>query len=423
LIAPHGDVLKLLLQLAVLLGTAGLFAYVCQRLGQPSVVGELLAGIVLGPSCLSALFPPLREALLPQTPQQGYLLETVSLLGALFLLLVTGMQTDLAMIRRQARVAIGVAIGGLLLPLVSGYALGELMPDRMLAPGGHRVVFSLFVATAMSISAIPVIAKVLMDLNLMRLEIGQTIVAAGMIDDTAGWILLSTVARLARGEEVSAVSVLVAAGSIVGFVLFSFTIGASLVRRALEVVRTENGDHVLTLIVTLTFAWAMLTHSLRLEPVLGAFVMGILFGRLPQLGEEPRRQLMSITMGIFAPIFFAVAGLKVNALALLEPEVARMAFVVIAVAIACKVAGTYAGARLIGRRDHWTALALGAAMNARGAMEIIVATIGLSLGILTQEMFSIIVVMAMTTSLMAPTALRWALRRRGLSVVGDGVFA
>jgi Kef-type K+ transport system membrane component KefB len=420
--APHGDVLKLLFQLAVLLATARLFGHVAQRSGQPSVVGELLAGIVLGPSCLSALFPPLRAAILPQTPLQGYLLETVSLLGAIFLLLVTGFAADLAVIRRHARIAAGVAAGGLVLPLVSGFALGELLPDRLLAAGGSRLLFSMFVATAMSISAIPVIAKVLMDLDLMRREIGQTIVAAAVIDDTTGWILLSMVASLARGEVVTAASVLQAVASVAGFMVLSFTIGAWLVRRALDLVEIEGGgDRTLTLVVALTLAWATLTHLLRLEPVLGAFVMGILFGRLPRLSPAIRQQLTSMAMAIFAPIFFAVAGLKVDAASLLRPDLASITLVVIVVATAGKVIGTYAGARLVGRQGHWTALAFGAALNARGAMEIIVATIGLSLGILTREMFSIIVVMAMTTSLMAPAALRWLLRHR--LVVGQGVFA
>src|SRR5690606_21937019 len=166
-----------------------------------------------------------------------------------------------------------------------------------------------------------------------------------------------------------------------------------------------------TLVVALTFVWGAITQALELEPMLGAFFMGILFGQMRRLPNEVVHRLESMTHGIFAPIFFAVAGLKVDFRDLLAPELLAITGLVIVVACIGKAAGVYAGARLSGGADHWTALSLGAGMNARGAMEIIVATVGLSLGILTQEMYSIIVVMALATSLMAPPTLRWTLRR------------
>ncbi|MGH7856891.1 MAG: cation:proton antiporter, partial [Candidatus Binatia bacterium] len=337
----------------------------------------------------------------------------MSLLGAMFLLLITGLETDLALIRRHARTAMGVSAGGILVTFASGFALGQWIPDELLADPQGRLVFSLFVATAMSISAIPVIAKVLFDLNLMRRDVGQTIIAAGMSDDTSGWILLSIIVGLASGEAVSIAGVGQAIGKVFLFLAVSFTLGRWLVRRALEFVQDEvvSQDRLLTLAVILMFLWAAFTQALELEPVLGAFVMGILLGQMPRLPEAVRHALRSMALGVFAPVFFAVAGLKVNLRILLDPELFGVAIVVIAVATAGKIAGTYLGARLIGRRDHWTSLSFGAGLNARGAMEIIIATIGLSLEILSRDMFSIIVVMAMATSLMAPFALRWVLRR------------
>lgn len=410
--APHHDILALLVQVTVLLLTARGLGELAQRFGQPSVAGEILAGIVLGPAGLSGLSPFLKEWLVPQTQLQGYLLEIVSMTGAMFLLLVTGLETDLALIRRHARTAIGVSLGGILVCFSSGFLLGQALPDALLAAPAERLVFALFVATAMSISAIPVIAKVLIDMNLMRRDIGQTIIAAGMNDDTTGWILLSIVAGLATGHSATLSSVLEAGGSVLAFMLFSFTVGRWLVKRVLDFVQDEvtSRDRLLTLMVALTFGWGALTQALRLEAVLGAFVMGILFGQMPRLPQEVRHTAESIALGVFAPIFFAVAGLKVHLGHLLTPPLIAIALVVIAVASVGKVLGTYLGARLIGGRDHWTALSFGAGLNARGAMEIIVATVGLSLGILTQEMFSIIVLMALATSLMAPPALRWVLR-------------
>ncbi|MDX1663016.1 MAG: cation:proton antiporter [Candidatus Promineifilaceae bacterium] len=410
--APHHDILVLLFQVALLLFAARALGEVAQRLGQPAVVGEILAGILLGPSFLSSLIPVLGEWIIPQSAVQGYLLEVVSLIGAIFLLLITGLETDLALIRRHARTALGVSYGGIITTFTSGFLLGLFLPDFLLADPDQRLVFALFVATAMSISAIPVIAKVLMDLNLMRRDIGQTIIAAGMSDDTTGWILLSIVAGLAGGQAVTAGSIFATVGSVLAFMVLSFTVGRWLVRRVLAFVQDEviSQDRLLTLVVVLTFAWGAITQALHLEAVLGAFVMGILFAQMPRLPAKVHHQLESVALGIFAPIFFATAGLKVNVLNLLEPTLILIALLVIFIATMGKVVGTYVGARLIGGRDHWTALSFGAGLNARGAMEIIIATIGLQLGILGQDMFSIIVIMAMATSLMAPAALRWVLR-------------
>lgn len=411
--ASHQEVLLLLIQIAVLLAAARIFGELALRLGQPSVVGEISAGILLGPSCLSAAFPAIGELIVPQTPTAGHILEVVSLIGAMFLLLITGLETDIKLIRRHIRTAAGVSFGGITATFLSGYALGLHLPDQLLVDPSKRTVFALFVATAMSISAIPVIAKVLMDMNLMRRDVGQTILAAGMSDDTVGWILLSIVAALASGAEVGPVQIASAVGKVAFFMLVSLTIGRKALKWALEYTQDEikSRDRLITLVVVFAFAFGAFTQALNLEAVLGAFVCGILLSTMRRLPQEVPHFLESVALGIFAPIFFAVAGLKVDVKRLIDPELAGYALLVVAVACGGKVIGTYCGARLIGGKGHWTALSFGAGLNARGAMEIIIATIGLSLGILSQAMFSIIVLMAMVTSLMAPSALRFTLAR------------
>ncbi len=411
--APHHDILVLVFQIAVLLLAARAFGEVATRLGQPSVVGEILAGIILGPSLLSGAIPLFGEWIIPQTEVQGYLLEVISLMGAMFLLLITGLETDIQLIKRHAKTAISVSYGGITVTFITGFFLGQYLPEFLLADPDERLVFSLFVATAMSISAIPVIAKVLMDMNLMRRDIGQTIIAAGMSDDTTGWILLSVVAGIAAGDAVTTGTVLQTIGSVLAFLILSFTVGRWLVLKLLIYVQDEviSRDRLLSLIIVMAFLWGAITQALNLEAILGAFVMGILFGMMRRVPEQVFQKLESIALGIFAPIFFAVAGLKVNIVNLFDPTLIVITIIVIAIATLGKVAGTYFGARVIGKKDHWTSLSFGAGLNARGAMEIIIATIGLRLGILSQDMFSIIVVMAIATSLMAPFALRFVLKR------------
>lgn len=411
--APHDDVLSLVVQVAVLLATARGLGWVAQRFGQPTVVGEILAGVVLGPSLLSGLVPFLGRWIIPQNEVQGYLLEVVALIGVMLLLIVTGLETDLNLIRRRFKVSLGVSAGGLSVTFAAGLALGFLIPEDLLADPSQRTVFALFVATAMSIAAIPVLAKVLMDLGMMRRDLGQTMLASAMIDDIVGWTLLGLVTALASADAISAGAVVETVGFVVIFVVATATVGNLLVEKGLAFVQTRlrGPDMVLTLVIVLAFAWGAFTQALHLEPVIGAFAIGILFGRRPRLSADVIHKLEASALAIFAPIFFAVAGLKVDIGAILEPRLLLITLAVIGVATFGKVTGAFLGAKLMSKQSNWAALSYGAGLNARGAVEIIIASIGLGLGVLSVEMFSIIVVMAVVTSVLAPVALRFTLAR------------
>ncbi|HEX8771235.1 MAG TPA: cation:proton antiporter [Acidimicrobiales bacterium] len=404
------EVLLFLLQFVLLLATARCLGTFATRLGLPSVVGELLAGVLLGPSLLGNVSPELFQEIFPQTPGQVHLLEIASWLGVIMLLILTGLETDVGLIVRKGKSALAISLGGIALPFASGLALGFLLPNDFLASPDKRLVFALFIGTAMSISAIPVIAKVLMEMNIIRRDIGQITLAAGMIDDTIGWILLSVVAGLASS---GAINPLTAGQSIlsVGLVLLvAFTVGRKLVDVLIRTLDNHvGGDTVMiTTLMVLALAFATITQALHLEAVLGAFIAGILVGQVKRFDDRLRHMFEQVTLGIFAPLFFAASGLRVDLGRLAEPKTLAVGLVVLAIAILGKFVGAYAGAR-VSRLGHWEALSLGAGMNARGAMEIIVATIGFSLGILTAEMYSIILMVAIVTSLMAPPILRWTL--------------
>ncbi len=409
--APHHDVLVLIIQIGVLLLAARVLGEIAQRFGQPSVVGELLAGIILGPSLLAGFFPVIGQWLVPQTAVQGYLLEVVSMFGAMFLLIITGLETDIPLIKRRGKTAFSIAAGGLILPFLSGFLMAHYLPDFLVGEGS-RLVFNLFIATAMAISSIPVVGKVLMDLNLIRRDLGQTILASGMIDDTTAWVLLSIILGLATGQAITAGTFIYAIGKITAFYVLSFTVGRWLVKKGLRFVqdRMNSAYSILTFVVVVAFLFGAIAQAIRIEAVLGAFVAGIIFGMLPRLPKNVIHKLESIALGVFAPIFFAVSGLKVDIISLLEPTLLIITSIVLAIAILGKLIGAYAGARFIGE-DHWSSLAYGSALNARGAVEIIIASIGLSMGILTQNMYSIIVLMAMATSIMAPSLLKWTVSK------------
>jgi Kef-type K+ transport system membrane component KefB len=409
--AMNDDILKLLIQISVLLLTARLFGEFSQKIGQPAVLGEILAGIVLGPSLLGNLFPFIHGWIIPVTENQINLLEVVTLIGAMFLLLITGLETDLQLIKHHAKKTLGIAFGELPISLACGFTFGLLIPSSFLVNPDQRIIFALFIAIAISLSAIPVIAKVLLDLKLIRRDIGQITLAVGMFDDAVAWILLSIVLGLIGGDALSIGNVSYSFLKVILFVVLSYSLGKLIIKHLLNFTmnRISIRDKVLSLIMIFTFALGAVVQSIGLEAVLGAFIAGIIFSQTSAIPRDSIDKLEGMTFGVFAPIFFASAGLKVNIIDLFKPELIFIGIGIICVAVISKFVGAYIGARFFAKTDHWTALSFGAGLNARGAIQIIVAIIGLSYGVLSEEIYSLIIVTAVVTSLMAPVMLRWTL--------------
>ncbi|MFC4544695.1 cation:proton antiporter [Halosolutus amylolyticus] len=406
----HHELFLVIAQLAVLLFVARTLGELFRSIGQPAVVGELLAGVVLGPSVLGLVAPGLYESLFVVSEAQFHLLEAISWLGLIMLLIVTGLETDIDLIISKGRTAIVLSLGGILVPFASGFALGWFLPAAFIAAPEQRIVFSLFIATAMSISAIPVIAKVLIELDVIRRDIGQLILAAGMVDDTIGWILLATVAGLARTGVFDVGSAAATIVSVLVFLALAFTVGRRLTTDLLRWVDNAVGSDtaLLSTVMVLALAAGAITQYMGLEAILGAFVVGVLVGQVKRFDYDLRHTFEVVTLSIFAPIFFAIAGLRMDVAGLVDPTVFGIFLVVLVVACFGKFAGIMGVAPLAGL-SRWEGITIGGGMNARGAMEIIVATIGLGAGILTTEMYSIIVAIAIVTSLMAPAIMRWSI--------------
>ena len=291
------------------------------RLGLPSVVGELLAGLVVGPSLLGNVAPGLFEWLFPQNAEQFHLLEIVSWLGVIMLLILTGLETDIGLIIRKGKSAAAISLGGIAVPFATGLGLGFLLLQSFLAAPDKRLVFALFIGTAMSISAIPVIGKVLMEMNVIRRDIGQITLAAGMIDDTIGWILLSVVAGLASSGAVSFLTVGRSFLSVLIVLAVAYTVGRWLVSLLIRTLDNHvGGDGVMiTTLMALALAFGAVTHALRLEAVLGAFIAGILVGQVKRFDDRVRHIFEQVALGVFAPVFFAAAGLRVDLGQLADP--------------------------------------------------------------------------------------------------------
>jgi Kef-type K+ transport system membrane component KefB len=410
LLSEH-QVLLFLTQMLVLLLAARGLGGLMRRMGQPSVVGELAAGLLLGPSMLGRLSPTTFAWLFPADPLQQGLLGAVAWLGVFFLLIATGFATDLGLVRHLGRSTARVAFGSLAVPAVFGLAVGFAMPETFVGETTSRSVFALLMATALSISALPVISTVLSQLDIMRRNISQVMIAAAMMNDVVGWVLLGIVAGLAQSGSVQIERLIVTLGGLAAFVAFAFTLGQRGVDLMLRRAREQNGGAAGSFTITLLVALAAgaATQALGLEAVLGAFIAGTVLGRSKFQDDETFVVLDRITTAFLAPIFFASAGLRVDLGLLADPQVAFWGVVVLAAASLSKFAGAYLGG--------WSAqlplrerLALGAGLNARGAVEIVVAAVGLSLGVLTGSSYTVIVLMAIVTSMAAPPILRLTLR-------------
>jgi K+:H+ antiporter len=399
--------LVFLLQFTALLAAARLLGGVARRLGQPSVMGEVLAGVLLGPPVLGALFPRLELALFPKDAQQNALLELLSWIGMILLMLRTGIETDLSRWRTLKGPALLATVCGVAVPFAVGVAIGFIVPADLVGRGG-RPLFTAFLGTAMSISAVKVIAKILLDLNLMRRDVGFVILGASILDDTVGWVILAVVVRVATTGHFGFESVGATLAATLGFGLAAMLVVRPLAGRVIRWLEREGRlEHgTITAVLVLTLACSAATQALGIHAIFGAFVAGLVVGESPRIKEATLGSLDSMVLGVFAPVFFAYSGLKVQALALPGWQITLL---VLGGAIVGKVVGAGVGARL-GGMPLREAVAVGVGLSARGSTELVVARIGMDLGVLGAPMYALIVLIPMVTSLATPVLLRLTLR-------------
>ncbi len=401
-----------LTQIVVLMLSGRLLGEAMLRIGQPAVMGQLLAGVILGPSLLGLVWPDLQHALFPSSPTQKSMLDAISQFGILLLLLLTGMETDLKLVRKVGAAAISVSLTGVAVPFACGVALGEFLPESLLPRPDQRLLTSLFLGTALSISSIKIVAAIVRDMKFTRRNLGQVIVASAILEDSIGWIIIAITFGLAQAGTIDILNV---AKSVIGaaaFMAVSLTVGRRvvfwLIRWANDSFASEFA--VITMILGIMGVMALTTHAIGVHTVLGAFVSGILIGESPILTRHIDQQLRGLIMAFFMPVFFGAAGLSADLTILTSATLLLMTLGLIAIASVGKFAGAFIGGE-IGGLSKAESLAIACGMNARGSTEVIVASIGLAMGALSQNLFTMIVAMAITTTMAMPPMLRWALAR------------
>ena len=406
----HHEVFTLFMALGVLLGVARLLGEIAIRFHQPAVMGELLAGILLGPSIMGTLAPGLFDSLFPTTGAFPIALETLTTLGIVLFLLVAGMEVDLSSIWRQGRSALLVGMAGLAFPFATGFTAALVFPGWLHLPvGSDPYIFALFIATALSISALPVIAKILMDLNLYRSDMGMIVIAAAIFNDLIGWIIFAFILGLI-GSSSAPFSIFATMTLLVAFTLFTLTLGRRLLDYCLPWIHAHTSwpGGILGVALTGALFSAAFTEWIGVHAIFGAFLFGVAIGDSRHLRIHTRSTLDQFISFIFAPIFFASIGLKVNFIANFD---LNLVMLVLVIATIGKVFGSALGAKLVGisNRESW---AIGFGLNARGAMEIILGLMALRVGLIGESLFVALVIMALVTSMMSGTCIELALKRK-----------
>ncbi len=401
----NSEVTQLFLAIGILLAVARLMGEVARRFHQPAVIGEILAGIILGPTILGRMAPDASAYLFPSTGGVPLALEGLTTVAIALFLVVAGMEVDLSTVWRQGRAALVMGFMGLVVPFILGFTTGWLAPESWSGESeSPRMVFALFLATALAISSLPVVAKTLMDLNLYRSDLGMIVVAAAILNDLIGWIIFAILLGMIETTSHKSLGVGHTILLTFGFTAFILTIGRWFLDRALPWIQAHTSwpGGVLGFALSLALLSAAFTEWIGIHAIFGSFLFGVALGDSRHLRERTRAIIDQFISFIFAPLFFASISLRVDMLANFDW---LMALILLVVATAGKVLGCGLSAKWsqISKREAW---AIGFGMNARGVMQIILGLLGYSTGVIGQRMFVSLVIVALITSMTSGTLMQ-----------------
>jgi len=405
----HGEIVTLFLALGILLASARALGEAARRFGVPAVIGELFAGLLLGPTVLGVLAPSVAATIFPANGAAPYALHGFTTVAVVFFLLVAGMEVDLSSVWRQGPTAVAVSAAGLFVPMALGFAAGWIAPRALgCEPHVSRGLFAAFFATALSITALPLVARVLMDLGIYRSELGTVVIAAAVLNDLAGWQVFAVLLAMMPAGGGAHFELWLTLLLLAVFVVGLLSVGRRMIDRVLPWIQTRSSGPggVLGFSMALALLGAAFTEWIGVHAIFGAFLVGVAIGDSAHLHDRTRQTLGEFVSFIFAPVYFASIGLNVNFIRSFD---AALVFWVLLIACVGKVFGCSIAALRCGMspREAWS---IGFAMNGRGAMEIILGTLALQHGLIGERLFVALIVMAVVTSLISGPILRRLLR-------------
>jgi Kef-type K+ transport system membrane component KefB len=404
----HADVVQLLVQLGIMLLVGRFFAELIRKLGQPTVIGEIIAGILLGPTVLGTLNPEWFHLIFPGTGASGLVLSGIVQMSVVMLLFIAGLEVDLHIVLQQGKQAVLTSLTGITIPFAIGFIFPYYFPEFFgIAPGMEQLVFALFMGTAMGITALPVIVRILMDLNLFRTRMGMLVVASAMVDDIIGWMIFSVIlGMIGKGSDMPLWNTILLT---TGFTVFMLSIGRIVLNRSLPWINKKMAwpGGVLALSLGFCFLAAGFTEYIGIHAIFGAFIMGVALGDSKHFSERAKEIVHQFINNIFAPLFFVSIGLRVNFVSNFDLV---LTLIIILIAFAGKIIGSGLGTKL-GGFTWQESLAAGFGMNARGAMEIILGLIAFENGLINEKVFVSLVIMALFTSMTSGPLMKWSLAR------------
>ena len=392
----------LLLQIITIIATARIFSFVFRKIGQPTVIGEIIAGIFLGPSFVGMFFPEFSAFLFPASSIGN--LQFLSQVGLILFMFIVGMELDLKVLRKKAQDAIVISHASIVFPFTLGVILSYYIYESFAPENVQFLSFSLFVGISMSITAFPVLARIVQERQLSKTRLGAIVITCAAADDITAWCILAAVIAIVKAGSV--VSSLYTIGLAVGYVIFMFAVVQPFLKRIGEVYSKQ--DTISKPVVAIFFATLLLsayaTEVIGIHALFGAFMAGVIMPPNMHFRNVFVEKVEDISMVMLLPLFFVVTGLKTQIGLLNDINLWYICAVIIAVAVAGKFVGSAMAAKVVGQT--WKeSLMIGAFMNTRGLMELIVLNIGLELGVLSPELFAMLVIMALFTTFMTGPAL------------------
>jgi len=402
-VISHHDLVVLLTGMATMLILSRVASELARSVKFPVVMGEIIIGIVLGPTLLGNFAPAVSDYVFPVDGNAALALNAITKIAVVMMLFVAGMEVQLPVVLKQGKAAVFTSLLSMVIPFVLGFVTAWYYPQWFGQSEDLKLLFALFFGTALSISALPVIARILIDMGLFKTKIGMIIIASAMFNDLLGWLIFSFILSSMQNADTSNEFTFTII-YIIGFGLFMLTIGRKILDKIMPWMQQKLSwpGGVLSISLGICFLSAAFTESIGIHAILGAFIAGIAIGDSVHLKEKAREIIYQFVTNIFAPLFFVSIGLKVN---FIENFNGTLVLLVLVVAYIGKVSGASIGARL-GGFTRKESLAVGFGMNARGAMEIILGTLALQAGLINEPIFVALVIMALLTSLTSGPMMR-----------------
>lgn len=400
-----------LLQLFILLGAARILGEIFNHYKQPPLTAEIIVGVIFGPTIFGRFLPNLFQHIFPVEPLQSAMFETVAWLGVFFLILEMGLELDFSLAWRQRGDALKIAITDIIVPMSLSFSLALILPQRYLVDPSQRLVFALFMATVMTISALPTTARALRDLNIHKTDLGFLILSAFSVNDIIGWLIFTFVIGLFTHANVELIRIIAILGSSLGFSVICLTLGRKFANWAIQRIhqaRIAEPAASLSFICVLGAVCGSITQAIGMHALFGFFLAGIMAGGAVSLPEKTRQVISQMVYALFVPLFFVSIGLKMDFIK--HFDLALVLFVS-GVGILGKFTGAWLGVNFT-QINKQNRLVVAVAHTAGGSMEIVVGSLALKYGLINPTVFEAIVFGALISSVLLGPALSFALNRR-----------